>query len=64
MTEDPDPNATGALSPLPGAGPGATGREAHEREAAFARAEIGPAGWEAQRIREVSRGTEHHSNRN
>jgi PAS domain S-box-containing protein len=44
MTERPDLNATGAPSPIPGDGPGATGRETHEREAAFARAETRPAG--------------------
>ena len=44
MAEHPDPNATGAPTPVPGDGPGATGREAHEREAAFARADSRPAG--------------------
>jgi PAS domain S-box-containing protein len=35
----PDPNATGAPTPLPGDGPGVAGREDHERRAALARAE-------------------------
>src|SRR3954465_8106282 len=35
----PDPNATGANDPLPGAQPGAPGRETHERNAALARGE-------------------------
>jgi hypothetical protein len=32
-----DPNATGAMQPLPHSEPGAPGRETHEREAALAR---------------------------
>lgn len=34
---NPDPNATGAPTPLPGDQPGVAGRETHEREAVFAR---------------------------
>lgn len=44
MAEHPDPNATGAPTAVPGDGPGATGRETHEREAVFARANTRPAG--------------------
>jgi PAS domain S-box-containing protein len=34
-TDHPDPNATGALTPLPNMLPGALGRETHERDAAL-----------------------------
>ena len=48
MTDHPNPDATGAPSPVPGDGPGATGRETHEREAVFARAETRPAASETK----------------
>ncbi len=38
----PNPNATGAPTPLPGGGPGEAGREEHERRAALARSEPKP----------------------
>jgi PAS domain S-box-containing protein len=48
VAEHPDPEATGAPTPVPGDGPGAVGRETHEREAALARDPTGPIGIETR----------------